>query len=48
LSLLKNKDTLIQEADMLIAATAITRGLIIVSNDSDMLRVPEISLENWL
>ncbi|PMB51017.1 VapC toxin family PIN domain ribonuclease [Fischerella thermalis CCMEE 5201] len=45
---LKNKGTLIQEADILIAATAITRGLILVSNDSDMLRVPEISLENWL
>ncbi|PLZ82650.1 VapC toxin family PIN domain ribonuclease, partial [Fischerella thermalis WC217] len=29
-------------------ATAITRGLILISNDSDMLRVPEISLENWL
>ncbi|BAZ68214.1 MAG: type II toxin-antitoxin system VapC family toxin [Pelatocladus maniniholoensis HA4357-MV3] len=45
---LKNKGTPIQEADILIAATAITRGLILVSNDSDMLRVPEISLENWL
>ncbi|BAU05371.1 PIN domain nuclease [Fischerella thermalis CCMEE 5330] len=45
---LKNKGTLIQEADILIAATAITRGLILVSNDSDMLRVPEIYLENWL
>jgi tRNA(fMet)-specific endonuclease VapC len=45
---LKKKGTPIQEADILIAATAITRGLIVVSNDSDMLRVSEISLENWL
>lgn len=45
---LKNKGTLIQEPDILIAATAITCGLILVSNDFDMLRVPEISLENWL
>lgn len=45
---LKKKGTPIQEADILIAATAITRGLILVSNDSDMLRVSEISLENWL
>jgi tRNA(fMet)-specific endonuclease VapC len=45
---LKRKGTPIQEADILIAATAITRGLIIVSNDSDLLRVQGITLENWL
>ena len=38
----------IQDADVLIAAMAITRGLILVSNDSDMLRVDGIDLENWL
>lgn len=36
------------DADILIAATAITRNLILVSNDSDMLRVPGITLENWM
>jgi tRNA(fMet)-specific endonuclease VapC len=45
---LKIKGTPIQEADILIAATAITRGLILVSNDSDLLRVERLNLENWL
>ncbi|MGB3760647.1 MAG: type II toxin-antitoxin system VapC family toxin [Rivularia sp. (in: cyanobacteria)] len=45
---LKAKGTPIQDADVLIAATAITRGLILVSNDSDMVRVEEIDLENWV
>jgi tRNA(fMet)-specific endonuclease VapC len=45
---LKRKGTPIQDADILIAATAITRGLILVSNDSDMLRIDDIHLENWL
>ncbi len=36
------------DADILIAATAITRGLILVSNDSDMLRVAGITIENWM
>lgn len=45
---LKRKGTPIQEADVLIAATAITRGLIVVSNDSDLIRVEGLSLENWL
>ncbi len=45
---LKNKGTPIQDADVLIAATAITRGLILVSNDSDMVRVEGIDLENWV
>ncbi|MEH1815041.1 MAG: PIN domain-containing protein [Nostoc sp.] len=38
----------IQEADVLIAATAIARGLILLSNDSDLLRVQDINLEKWL
>lgn len=45
---LKRKGTPIQDADVLIAATAITRGLILVSNDSDLLRVEGINLQNWL
>mgnify|MGYP001803236524 CR=1 FL=1 len=45
---LKKKGRPIQDADVLIAATAITRGLILVSNDSDMGRVEEIYLENWV
>ena len=45
---LKTKGTPIQDADVLIAATAITRGLILVSNDSDMIRVEGINLENWV
>lgn len=45
---LKRKGTPIQDADVLIAATAITHGLILVSNDSDLLRVEGINLQNWL
>jgi tRNA(fMet)-specific endonuclease VapC len=45
---LKTKGTPIQDADVLIAATAITRGLILVSNDSDMIRIQEIDWENWV
>lgn len=45
---LKTKGTPIQDADVLIAATAITRGLILVSNDSDMVRVEGIDWENWV
>ncbi|WP_026098760.1 type II toxin-antitoxin system VapC family toxin [Kamptonema formosum] len=45
---LKRRGRPIQDADILIAATAITRGLVLVSNDSDMLRVPGVPVENWL
>lgn len=45
---LKRRGRPIQDADILIAATAIIRGLILVSNDSDMLRVTDLALENWL
>lgn len=38
----------IQDADVLIAATAITLNLVLVSNNSDLLRVEGLSLENWL
>jgi tRNA(fMet)-specific endonuclease VapC len=45
---LKIKVTPIQTADILIAATAIYHNLILVSNDSDMLRVSGLIVENWL
>lgn len=45
---LKAKGTPIQDVDILIAATAIVRDLILVSNDSDLLRIEELKLENWL
>ena len=38
----------IQTEDILIAATAIIKGLIVVSNDSDLARVEGLNLENWL
>ncbi|GBF80808.1 plasmid maintenance protein [Aphanothece sacrum FPU1] len=38
----------IQTEDILIAATAIIKGLTVVSNDSDLLRVEHLSLENWV
>ncbi|NEQ35793.1 MAG: type II toxin-antitoxin system VapC family toxin [Okeania sp. SIO3I5] len=45
---LRRKGRPIQDADILIAATAIIHNLTLVSNDSDMSRVEGISLENWL
>ncbi|MEH2199048.1 PIN domain-containing protein [Nostoc sp.] len=45
---LQRRGLKIQEQDIFIAATAIARGLILVSNDSDLLRVEGLSLENWL
>ena len=39
---------LIQTEDILIAATAIVKGFILVSHDSDLLRVEGLTLENWL
>lgn len=45
---LKRRGTPIGDADILIAATAIHRNLILVSHDADMLRVPGLVLEDWL
>ncbi|KYC43494.1 twitching motility protein PilT [Scytonema hofmannii PCC 7110] len=45
---LKRRGNRLEDADILIAATAIAHGLILVSHDSDMQRVPGISLEDWL
>lgn len=38
----------IQTEDILIAATAIVKGFTVVSNDSDVLRVDGLKIENWL
>ncbi|AFY43706.1 type II toxin-antitoxin system VapC family toxin [Nostoc sp. PCC 7107] len=45
---LKGKGKIIQDADILIAATAIIHNLILVSHDSDLTRVNNLHLENWL
>lgn len=45
---LRRRGTPVQDADILIAATAITQVLIVVSDDSDMLKIQNISVENWL
>lgn len=37
----------IQTEDILIAATAMVKDLIVVSNDTDLARVEGLSLENW-
>jgi tRNA(fMet)-specific endonuclease VapC len=38
----------IQTEDILIAATAIVKDLIVVSNDTDLARVDGLNLENWV
>ncbi|MBE9056591.1 type II toxin-antitoxin system VapC family toxin [Sphaerospermopsis sp. LEGE 08334] len=45
---LTNKGKIIQDADILIAATAMVHNLIIVSHNSDLTRVKDLQLENWL
>ena len=45
---LKSRGHRLEDADILIAATAIALDLILVSHDSDMLRVPGLRLEDWL
>ena len=45
---LKRKGTPIQDANVLIAATAIVKRIILASNDSDMLRVVGVTVEDWL
>ena len=44
---LKPKGRLLEDADIIIAATALFKQLILVSNDSDLLRVEHLVLENW-
>jgi tRNA(fMet)-specific endonuclease VapC len=38
----------IQTEDILIAATAMIKDLIVVSNDTDLTRIEGLSLENWV
>jgi tRNA(fMet)-specific endonuclease VapC len=38
----------IQTEDILIAATAMIKGLVVVSNDRDLARVEGLALEDWL
>lgn len=45
---LTNRGKIIQDADILIAATAIIHNLVLVSHDSDLTRVKYLQLENWL
>ena len=45
---LRGKGTPLEDADILIAATAMSHNLILVSHDSDMLWVPGLKLEDWL
>ena len=45
---LKQRGELISDADILIAATALARDLILVSDDSDFLRIKDVTVENWL
>jgi tRNA(fMet)-specific endonuclease VapC len=45
---LRQRGKIIQDADILIASTALIYNLILVSNDSDFLRVEDIIAENWL
>ena len=44
----KGQGRLLEDADISIAATAITQGLIMVSHDTDMQRVTGITIEDWL
>lgn len=45
---LQSRGKIIQDADILIAATAIIHNLTLVSHDSDLTRVKNLQLENWL
>lgn len=45
---LKRRCKIIQDADILIAATGIYYNLIVVSNDSDLQRIKGLNSENWL
>ena len=45
---LRKAGKLVEDADILIAATAIVFDLILVSNDSDFRKITHLKLENWL
>lgn len=45
---LRGKGTPLEDADILIAATAMSHDLTLVSHDSDMLRVSGLTVEDWM
>lgn len=46
---LKKRGQLVQDADILIAATAIVHNLgIVTDNESHFSRIPDVKIENWL
>lgn len=45
---LKREGNLIPDADILIAALAISHNIILVSADSDFSRIEYVNVENWL
>ena len=45
---LKQRGQPIQDADILIAATALIRNLILVSNDAHFQRITDLNTENWI
>ena len=45
---LKQRGELIQDADILIAATALLHNLILVSDDSHFQRISGLTVENWI
>ena len=45
---LKKRGMTLEDADIFIAAISIVRELVLVSHDSDMLRVPGLTVEDWL
>lgn len=47
-SMLKRQGQIIGDADILIASLAKTRGLVLVTDDTDFKRVEDLAVENWL
>jgi len=45
---LKQKGELINDADILIASSAMEQNLILVTDDSDFNKIPNVKIENWL
>lgn len=45
---LKQRGQLIQDADILIAATALCADFTVVSDDEHFTRIPALAVENWL
>ncbi|WP_058998161.1 type II toxin-antitoxin system VapC family toxin [Leptolyngbya sp. NIES-2104] len=45
---LRRRGRPIQDADILIAATAMIHSLTLISNDADLQNVQSLSLDNWL